>query len=69
MKLKNKVGIMLMEDFFRETVEPRRRQEQRDSDMVKYNYSAVSNLSQEPIYRTFRPGFKVERLRNDGNEE
>ena len=59
----------MMEDIFRETVEPRRRQEQRDGKMVHCNHSAISNLSQEPIYRTFKPGFQVERLRNDANEE
>jgi hypothetical protein len=64
-----KLNIMMMEDFFREQVEPRRRQEERDSKMVHCNHSAISNLSQEPIYRTFKPGFQVERLRNDANEE
>ena len=59
----------MMEGFFREQVEPRRRQEERDSRMVAMNHSAISNLSQEPIYRTFKPGFQVERLRNDANEE
>jgi hypothetical protein len=64
-----KLNIMMMEDYFREQVEPRRRQEERDSKMVRCNHSAVSNLAQEPIYRTFKPGFQVERLKNEANEE
>ena len=60
---------MLMEDIFRETVEPRRRQEQRDGQRVKEDRTAIANLSQEVMYREFPVGFQVERLRNDGNEE
>lgn len=60
---------MLMEDIFRETVEPRRRQEQRDGDMIRESRTSIANLEQEPIYRLFNPGFQVERLKNQGNEE
>ena len=63
------MGIMLMEDFFREQVEPRRRQEERDSKMVHCDHTAIANLKQEPIYRTFKSGFQVERFKNEANEE
>lgn len=69
MKSHSKLGIMIMEDIFRETVEPRRRQEQRDGEIVKECRTSIANLEQEPIYRTFKSGFQVERLKNQGNEE
>ena len=58
-----------MEDIFRETVEPRRRQEQRDSKRVRTDYTAIANLSQEPMYKEFPVGFQVERFRNECNED
>jgi hypothetical protein len=63
------LNIFALEGFFREQVEPRRRQEERDGKMISKSSSAIANLSEQPIYRTFRPGFQVERLKNEANEE
>ena len=58
-----------MEDIFRETVEPRRRQEQRDSKRVRTDYTAIANLSQEPMCKEFPMGYQVERFKNECNED
>jgi hypothetical protein len=63
-----KLNIMMMEDFFREQVEPRRRQEERDSRRVKCDYTAIANLSKEPMCKEFPVGIQVERLFNPAND-
>jgi len=60
--------IFIMEGFFRETVEPRRRQEERDSRLLSKSSTAVANLSEQPINKIWRPGVQVERFFNEANE-
>jgi hypothetical protein len=69
MKKHSMINIFSLERIFRETVEPRRRQEQRDGDMISKGQNSIANLPQEPINRQFKTGFQVERFVNAGNEE
>ena len=62
-------NILLLGEIFRETVEPRRRQEQRDSKLVGEDRGAIANLSPREMNKHFRIGYQVERLRNEANED
>ena len=63
-----KIDIMLVGGSFCEKVDPVRRQEQIDRRKVKMDYTAIANLSQEPVYKVFPIGSQVEHLRNYNDE-
>lgn len=42
-----------MIDSFWENVDPRRKQEYKDARMISEDHTAISNLSERPIYKTF----------------
>jgi hypothetical protein len=60
---------MLMEEIFREQVEPRRKQEYTDSQMIHESKSSVANLPSQEINRTFNPCEYVEHFKNPANEK
>jgi hypothetical protein len=57
------LGLLIMESMFREQVDPRRRQEKRDSELLSKSSSSVSNLPAEPICRTWNPSEQVEHFK------
>jgi len=58
--MRNNMEFMITS--FYENVDPRRKQERMDGRMVSEDHNAMSNLSERPVYRTFNPDEKVERL-------
>lgn len=64
-----RINILSFGPIVKETVEPARRQEQRDSRMMTKDNSSIANMPQEPINMQFNSGFQVERLRFCENEE
>lgn len=56
---------MQLQDIFFGVVDPRRRQEMKDSRMIQEDKGAVANLPQTPKNHEFNQNKYVERLRND----
>ena len=67
--LMKSIKIMAFGDFFCEKVEPRRRQEERDSKMIGTGSGSIANLPKEPIHKEFNIGFQVERFKNESHED
>lgn len=51
-----------MRSHFYSNVDPRRKQEQVDGNMVHEDPSGIANLSDRSVYHTFDPDTHVERL-------
>ncbi len=55
------IELQMRANFY-SNVDPRRKQEQIDSNMVHEDQSDIANLSQRAVYHTFDPNRHVERL-------
>ena len=53
---------MMMRSFFYNNVDPRRKQELADANMIHEDHQAVANLSERFIHRTFDANEFPERL-------
>lgn len=53
---------MMMRNFFYNNVDPRRKQELADANMIHEDHNAVANLSERFIHRTFNANQFPERL-------
>ena len=54
-KIKDHIMREMMEDAFYNQVDPRRRQEKHDGNMIKEDKSATANLSEKHINKIFNP--------------
>lgn len=54
--------LLLMKKAFYNNVDPRRKQEQVDSNLVHEDPAAMANLSNRPVYHTWNPDEYVEKL-------
>ena len=56
---------MTLEDIFFGRVDPRRRQEKKDSRMIQEDHSKIANLSDRPLHHEFNQNKYVEHFKDD----
>lgn len=56
-KIRDYVKREALEDAFYAAVDPRRRQERKDADMIKEDKSAIANLPADKKYHTYNQNF------------
>jgi hypothetical protein len=62
------IDLMIMEGFFRDQVDPRRKQEKVDSGLVSKDNSKIANCPSEPINKTWNPDQYLERFCTPGDD-
>ena len=68
MKKKGAINLVMMSECFYEQVEPGRRQEKRDGEMIPAFSNSIGNCPQQEINREFNAWAQVERFYNPANE-
>jgi hypothetical protein len=66
---KGGINLIMLTNSFYDQVEPRRRQEQRDSEMMPKSTDGTANMPQQEIDRTFNASLKIEHFYNPADEK
>jgi hypothetical protein len=66
-KIRDYVKREALEDAFYAQVDPRRRQERKDADMIKEDKKAIANLPPEKNYHTYDQNFYKHACMKAGN--
>jgi hypothetical protein len=63
--MKEENFIQSLHDSFFGVVDPRRRQEKKDSRMIQEDHTKVANLPDKPLHHEFNQNKYVEHFRDD----
>lgn len=66
-KIQDHVMREMMEESFYAQVDPRRRQERKDADMIQSDKAAIANLPPEKKYHTYDQNFYKHACMKAGN--